>query len=686
MLAAAHDRDRVLEIFFSYARQYFECTVLFAVRDERLLGLDASGLPSVEQLRTVEVPFAREGKVPSNILNVVLSRKPQILTLHGGDADRMLVTAINREQAQPCALIPIVIRQRIVSLLYGDRGGESLLLTELSELIDTLPAIGAAFERIIHERKLQAIDARRERHSQPPPAHSRATDTFHQTSAAPPSAPPPAGAVLRGHDAPTQNELSRTTGGRGPRSSRIPTPNARGAVHASPIAQRGIVPPPPRLPIEAAQLPVENDVTMRPTIQFPSDAISRELQRPSDRPPSSTSYSQHDQLAARARRRSRVIDTPPGRRSPAPAAEPSRASAPAAAVPTQASELHALLAPGRTLDPPPPRTFSQPPPGAGSYAMHGALGETVERPSKRPKAARQSSAPPAVVEPRAQAELLVEKLCQCGPDDEQPLVDALLPLGEIALQALAARFPGPLWVDRNKTRQSMPAGRDISAIARAMYAFADRAVPHLAELMLAPRAETRLCAILLATQHTCAELLPPVFKCIFDPEAQVRMQAAAALPLFRNVKAFGETRATLRKKAAAESEPIAGRQAALEAISVLRDSGSIEVLAKLCTHPTRQLSVPAHRALMAITGQDFGDADKKWRAWFSKNRERHRAEWLIDSLMHPEERMRSMASLELQKLTQVYHGFSANAGKREREQAQRRYRDWWESEGRKLFE
>lgn len=318
--------------------------------------------------------------------------------------------------------------------------------------------------------------------------------------------------------------------------------------------------------------------------------------------------------------------------------------------------------------------------------MHGSLGETLARPSKRPKADRQWISPPAEVDPRTQAELLVEKLCQCGPDDEQPLVDALLPLGEVALSALAARFPGPLWVNRNKTLQGGPAGRDISAIARAMYAFEDRAVPHLAELMLAARAETRLCAILLANQHVCAELLQPVYKCLFDSEAQVRMQAAAALPMFRNVMAFGETRALLRKTAAAENEPIAARQAALEAISVLRDAGSIEVLAKLCTHPTRQLSVPAHRALMAITGQDFGDADKKWRAWFGKNKERHRVEWLIDGLMHPEERMRSIASIELQKLTQVYHGFTANAGKREREEAQQRYRTWWQSEGRKLFD
>ena len=53
--------------------------------------------------------------------------------------------------------------------------------------------------------------------------------------------------------------------------------------------------------------------------------------------------------------------------------------------------------------------------------------------------------------------------------------------------------------------------------------------------------------------------------------------------------------------------------------------------------------------------------------------------------MHHEERIRSVASIELQKLTQVYHGFSASAPKRDREQIQRRYRDWWDKEGRAQF-
>ena len=99
----------------------------------------------------------------------------------------------------------------------------------------------------------------------------------------------------------------------------------------------------------------------------------------------------------------------------------------------------------------------------------------------------------------------------------------------------------------------------------------------------------------------------------------------------------------------------------------------------------RQLSVPAHRALVAITGQDFGDSNRKWTAWYKRNQGRHRIEWLIDSLMHSDERVRSIAGLELQKLTRVYYGFAAGAGKKDRERAQTRYRKWWASEGLSRF-
>jgi hypothetical protein len=713
LLAVAADRDRVLDVFFSFARQYFECTVLFALREERLLGLDASGLPSLDALRMVEVPITRE----SQLQKVVLGREPHVLGKHARAADRVLMSAIGRDAAQPCVLIPIVIRKRTVALLYGDRGGEAVDLDELTELLETLSSVSGAFERLIQEHKRQVIDSRR--------APSRAPSGTFAPSAAP-SAPPvknpprgPARATPRGvvpGKVPT--EMGLTSGRLGP-SAAAPrireTPAERRRVSPRPEApskapvtksRLGDLPPPPRVPVEA--LDAEADVTERPTMQMAREAGHETgNETPTQRPPKTSSY--HEQLAPRTQAKREQNATRPERPSKLGAAT------------TSATEPSGR----RGLDPPSPRTLSQPPPGTGSYALRSPNDDVLSPGEARPAGSAPKSNRPPALDPRredddsvvpekvnipptvqqslrpptvpevapqaivvdlgAEAERLVRELVRSGPDDERPLVDVLLRLDDTALQALATQFPGPLWFDRHRPRQSMPSGRDLSAIARALYAFEERAIPYIGELLGAKDAVARLCATQLATDRVCPELLWPFYQRLFDSDGQVRLLATESLPLFRNLPAFAEVRKTLREKALDEREALAGRLAALDALAVLRDPSSVEPLARLCAHQDRQLSIPARRALVAITAQDFEDSERKWKAWYEKNRVRHRAEWLIDSLTHQDERVRTTAGIELQKLTQVYYGYVASAPKRDRERAQKRYRDWWQSEGKKTY-
>ena len=231
----------------------------------------------------------------------------------------------------------------------------------------------------------------------------------------------------------------------------------------------------------------------------------------------------------------------------------------------------------------------------------------------------------------------------------------------------------------------MPRGRDLSAIARALDAFAERAVPYVVELLSAPLAEVRLFATVLAADAVRPALMWPVYNRLFDPDGQVRLVAIDALPRYRDCPGFGDVLKALRAKAMDESEPMPSRLSVLEALSVMRDGASATVLCELCGHGNKQLSVPAHRNLVSITGHDFGNAPGKWKSWLEKNHKRHRIEWLIDGLMQPEERLRAIAGGELQKLTQVYYGYVPTGSKRERERAQRRYRDWWVLDGSKRF-
>ncbi len=108
------------------------------------------------------------------------------------------------------------------------------------------------------------------------------------------------------------------------------------------------------------------------------------------------------------------------------------------------------------------------------------------------------------------------------------------------------------------------------------------------------------------------------------------------------------------------------------------------MLVRLMEHEA-ELAPAAHHSLVAITRQDFGTSARKWAEWIGEHGARHRIEWLIDALLHPEEKMRTVAGDELKHLTQEYYGYHPALPRRDREIAQRKYEAWWKSEGRRRF-
>ena len=116
-----------------------------------------------------------------------------------------------------------------------------------------------------------------------------------------------------------------------------------------------------------------------------------------------------------------------------------------------------------------------------------------------------------------------------------------------------------------------------------------------------------------------------------------------------------------------------------------RDEGALDLLVRMLDVDEERLREAAHQSLVLITRQDFGRSRDGWAAWASEHRGTHRIEWLIEALMHEDAKLRRLAGDELKHLTQAYYGYQHALPKRDREVAQRKYRQWWESEGRALF-
>ena len=97
--------------------------------------------------------------------------------------------------------------------------------------------------------------------------------------------------------------------------------------------------------------------------------------------------------------------------------------------------------------------------------------------------------------------------------------------------------------------------------------------------------------------------------------------------------------------------------------------------------PSEVIVTAAQKALVVLTGQDFGFAARKWETWAEQASGNHRVEWLVDALGQQDEALRALAGEELKQLTQQYFGYHPALPKKDRELAQRKYREWWEREG-----
>jgi hypothetical protein len=160
--------------------------------------------------------------------------------------------------------------------------------------------------------------------------------------------------------------------------------------------------------------------------------------------------------------------------------------------------------------------------------------------------------------------------------------------------------------------------------------------------------------------------------------ADRKKELARTLRLHAAEPTLAQALARWREVAAGGGAEAAG---AIETLGELRDRESIPLLiGRLGDSP--RLSQPALVALRAITRHDFGSARWRWTRWWREWKDNHRVEWLIDALTEKDAELRLEAAQELEELSGRYVGYHFDLGRREREEARRRWFDWWQSTGK----
>lgn len=149
LLAEAAHGKQIPNAVLGFAKNVFERAVLFVVHKDELIGLDGFSPPR-------RAGFAQGHRVsleaPSVLADVVAGGGTYRGPLPERDVEEDLVDFIGGMMPASAFVAPIVLRGRVVNVLYGDAGPNSDIPGDLGPLIVFLTQAARAYERLIKQR------------------------------------------------------------------------------------------------------------------------------------------------------------------------------------------------------------------------------------------------------------------------------------------------------------------------------------------------------------------------------------------------------------------------------------------------------------------------------------------------------------------------------------------------------
>ena len=282
--------------------------------------------------------------------------------------------------------------------------------------------------------------------------------------------------------------------------------------------------------------------------------------------------------------------------------------------------------------------------------------------------------------PRPIAEVLTEiELSREGGADDA-ISDAIERAPDV-LPELVQKFPGKLRVDRFAVSGRPLRASQYGGLLELVVRLGSAASELLIDKMSSTDRDTRFYATICAGELRPRNAVYALVERLFDQDFGVR---AAAIEALSGYPMQDLTHALARARRAVHSNDPETVAAATAAIVQLGDTEAVGDLIGVIERGDRG-SEHVRKALIALTGQDFGASERKWRKWWEASRKRHRIEWLIDSLGHKDETIREAAIADLRRLTGEYFGYHHDLPKRERELAAHKWVEWWKETGQRRF-
>jgi hypothetical protein len=257
--------------------------------------------------------------------------------------------------------------------------------------------------------------------------------------------------------------------------------------------------------------------------------------------------------------------------------------------------------------------------------------------------------------------------------------DALVSVGPRGIDAVVAALPGPLTLDRHTLRGTPPPLGKHGPLLALLGRFGAAAAPQLVTRLGDASADVRYYATLALGELNRADVVAPLGKRLYDADAGVRQAAVQALV---RMEPNAELRRLTESLRGDLPGPDSDRQRyAAEALGALRDAEAVPRLVELVKDSDAELVAAARSALVEITKQDFGTSRWRWRSWWERHRDEPRVEWMLEGLGHSEADVRMSAAAELSVVTGQNFGYHFDLPKREREEARKRWVEWWREHG-----
>jgi hypothetical protein len=695
-LTSAVGLDQLLQSFFDFVAQYFEYAALFAIHADLAEGRDAHGPGAPRaKVQSIGVPL----DLPSSLARARDSESHLLARLGAGGLDGALAKDLERRPGALVLLLPIRVRSRCLLILYGDHGDANVDLTNIGDVISFAPLVAGALERLIVQRKRgraepAALGAFAPRIPKRPALPSQEERAQVLASALKP----------RRSAAPEELDFS---------SSDAPPPDTT----AAPVTTVSAAPP-----VAASPTPAPPVVSEPPASQLHGRPLAPSLGAPK------TTSSNPPRSIAEALARPVIAVGRPSDRPTDPAAAPTgttvrQGSLPPAAIDAGWEELSGSRSPfvrsergtrpgvgsGRPEAPAPRPVDTTPEVVVGTAPLEEEL-ETLEATplwsevdspgvplasmsraaahSARPLAPAHASSdeqelPSVIVDVAQDCRALLDQLLH----GDASAGDRLVAAGAPGVAVLVAAFPGPIELPSSPRANAGTArASDCGPVMRTLARIGQRAVPFLVVRTNDADAEVRAYATRLLGEIPSPESAHAVARRFFDGDVEVRRAALAAARL---LAVSPDATATLVGELGVTAEdrgrPTSARLTAMEALAELRQPHGVPYLILALDDNPVDIVQSARRALTVLARQDFGTSTAAWNDWWRSAHGRHRIEWLIDALTHESTEIRRPAGEELKALTREYFGYYDDLPAAERSQAQRQYRQWWETRGKARF-